>query len=436
MSLVEEDPLESIRSKLLLLGQFTAKLSTGNLSVLALGEISAKAFTFIAFVHLARVLEPSGFGLLEFALALTMILTLVVDQGLATLGVREVAREPKDTGRLVGTIISTQLQIALVLVVGLVLLVILFQIEPPLSLLLIGFAVSLALFPFFITWYFQGRRRMFWVAFPQVIRWSIFAAAALLLVHSPAQLIRVPLIEIAALGTAGILLILVYLKSGNSSLHLRFGLDRNLVSESLPIGGAQLIWALRMYFPVVLLGLTAGETAVGFFGAPHRIIMAIQTILGAYFLNLLPVMSREYRASPEKLSDLLSHSLWLTGSVSVFLLAVPVTLASFWIVDSVFGPEYGKSPSVAVLSILIWLIPILVWRRHCFTALISSGNQKVEWACSVIGLLSLIALLIPFSRLAGPVGAAWAIVISEFLAAAIAWRRIRFLLPQTCVNPS
>ena len=79
-----------------------------NLAILATGEAISRAITLAAFVHLARVFEPAVYGLVELTLSVMMFLTLAVDQGLGTLGTRELARHPEKGESLVRRIMSAQ----------------------------------------------------------------------------------------------------------------------------------------------------------------------------------------------------------------------------------------------------------------------------------------------------------------------------------------
>ncbi len=49
-----------------------------NFVLLGIGEFASKICSFVAFAYLARVLGPSEFGQLEFALALIFFFTLLV----------------------------------------------------------------------------------------------------------------------------------------------------------------------------------------------------------------------------------------------------------------------------------------------------------------------------------------------------------------------
>ena len=79
---------------------------------LAGAELISKLATFAAFAYLARVLGPDNFGYIEFAGAVLMCGSLVVDQGFSPFGAREIAKDPKQTTRLTAEIITVRFLLA------------------------------------------------------------------------------------------------------------------------------------------------------------------------------------------------------------------------------------------------------------------------------------------------------------------------------------
>src|SRR5688572_30989152 len=72
------------------------------------GEVFSKLCVFAAFAYLARVLGPSGFGLIELALAITMFFVMTVDGGLGSYGARIVSAHPEDAPRLLAQITAVR----------------------------------------------------------------------------------------------------------------------------------------------------------------------------------------------------------------------------------------------------------------------------------------------------------------------------------------
>lgn len=401
-----------------------------NLAVLTGGEALSRAITAVAFIHLARVLRPETYGLVELTLAIIMMLTVLIDLGFASLGAREVARTPEQTESLVRRIVAIQGWLAVGILVALYIFISVANLEYTLKYLLLGYGVSLLAYPFFLNWVFQGRKQMLWVTLPKVLRQFAFAAVAILVVRRPEHVLLLPLAEIIASGAAGLLNVAIYIRSGSRfTIAPRAAADRRLILESLPIGGSMLIWAIRMYLPAILLGILVSQTAVGFFGAPHRIVLVLHAALVVYFTNLFPTMSKAAHVAQQHLVTLIHQSLRLVIWPTIFV-SVGVTFFAPVIIDTIFGAPYMRGESIIVLMVLIWAIPVLAWRGHSRNGLIAINRQREELICSLASVILLVVLLVTLPRAYGAVGAAWAMLISETIAAALSWWLLKRYLPE------
>jgi len=440
------------------------ELDIRNLATLGFGELACRVATLVAFVHLARTLTPAGYGLVELTLAVLMIVTLVVDQGLGTFGTREVARDSALAPGLTRRIILLQLTCAGVLLVATTLVSAFAAWSPTLKALFLGYALSLLAFPFQLQWLFQGLRQMSRAALPQVLRWVLFTALVFVLVRDGDDILMIPVSEIIAV-TAGALLFLFYFSRSNGPWERRHlactgaagilpardaGTNesanatsrqdacgpsagkmpalpevRALLKESLPIGGSNLIWATRLYLPTILLGILVTESAVGFFGTAHRVLMAVQTFVNVYFLNFLPLLTQKMHRSPEQVGEILRRSTILAG-IACVLMAVVVTATARSVIGLIYGDVYAQSNSPLLLSLLIWVIPVFVLRNHARSALIAMGRQRLEMSCSLVGLIALVGGGSYLTMLYGATGAAWAMLGSEFLATALSWGAVKY----------
>jgi O-antigen/teichoic acid export membrane protein len=111
-------------------------------------------------------------------------------------------------------------------------------------------------------------------------------------------------------------------------------------------------------------------------------------------------------------------------------LALVILFAGSRLIDLVFGEHFVQSGSINTLMVLIWMIPILAWRRHSRSAMIIINRQREELLCSLIGLIVLVLLLVSLILTYGPVGSAWAMVISELVASVVIWYRLKTYVPK------
>jgi len=183
-----------------------------------------------------------------------------------------------------------------------------------------------------------------------------------------------------------------------------------LLRQTFPIALTQIMWGLKVYMPTIMLGLMIGGAAVGWFGAAHRIVIALHTFVWMYFFNLYPALSRSAQQPPEVLRDLLSRSLRLTMTVSL-LIGIGGTLLAGPLCSLVYGPEYGGA--VSAFQILIWFVAMSLISSHYMYLLIAYGRQWLELASAAIGASMNIALGCLLIPKLGFVGAAWSLLIAE-----------------------
>jgi len=390
------------------------------------GEIITRMFTFITFAYLARVLGPSTYGYLAPSYAVLMFCLLVIDMGFGTYGTREIARNLSATGSLVNRVMSAQLLLAIATLSTLVICCLSLHIHMIYVKLMIGFGVSLLGIPFLLNWVFQGRNEMLLFAAPMALRQLVFLIITIIVIAKPEDITWLPVSEIVAVAITAMIYILSYRGLGRHiRLSLKKALDRDLFVHALPIGGAQIIWALRMYLPIIIIGAMLGPSSAGYFDIGHRVVIVFVAFLGVYFTNLLPAMSLISHDSTAALGQMLIRSVMISLIPSI-LLAVTVMFTAPLILGVIYGEMFVRSESINAFSALIWMIPVLAARRNGRTALITINCQYVDFWISVAGIILMISMVIPVTYFFGIEGTAWAMVISELISAIITWM---FLIP-------
>ena len=86
-----------------------AKTIFKNTVSLLVSGIAAQLLIFCSVVYLARILGPGDFGKINFATAVVIYFTMIVNMGLPLLGTREVARNIKSVNKYVSNIISIRI---------------------------------------------------------------------------------------------------------------------------------------------------------------------------------------------------------------------------------------------------------------------------------------------------------------------------------------
>jgi O-antigen/teichoic acid export membrane protein len=160
------------------------------------------------------------------------------------------------------------------------------------------------------------------------------------------------------------------------------------------------------------MGLLASGDELAWFGASHRIIMALHTFVYLYFFNLLPSLARGAGRPIEHVQKLVSRSLGWTAWAGIAG-ALAISMVGGDLLTVVFGSKYaGVHGPLAVLG---WLIPAALINGHYRYMLIACNQQGLEFRCTAISAataLGLAAVLIPRY---GAIGAASAIVASSLV---------------------
>lgn len=386
-----------------------------NFVLLSGGEALSKVFSFVAFAYLARILGPDTYGDIEFALAVTLFFNLVVEGGLGLLGAREIAKDEKSVLPLTFHIVIMRFVLAIGAFLMLFIFIILSNKSFQEKQVVILYGLTLFGTPGLLQWVFQGLDRMQWVAISSVIRWSLFAGFVFLFIFKPMHVRIVPLIELGAIGCVVAFNFSIF-RYFFGRFRQRFDISfcMSLFRQALPIGLTQVMWGLRAYVPIIALGLIVGGEVVGWFGAAHRIVIALHSFVWMYFFNIYPSISRCTKQPLESLQQLVGKSLQLTSWSAVFI-GVIGTLLAEPLMSFVYGSQYNEA--AFCFKVLIWLDSFILISGHYMYTLFAYDKQWLELLGAICGAVISILLNFLFILKFGFMGAAFALLCTE----AIIW---------------
>jgi O-antigen/teichoic acid export membrane protein len=399
-----------------------------NFVLLSGGEFTAKLLTFASFSYLARTMGPWNYGILEFVLAVMVFFTIPVDLGLGSYGAREVAKDPSSAPRLLHEITGLRLILALCSVAALAVFVQVIHKPQSFKTLLMWYGVSLLANPYLLQWVFQAHDRMHWVGLASIVRQCVFASLIFLFCTKPAHLVRIGYIECASV--AAVALVSVFITRGRMRLawpwpELRWSRLWVHMREAMPIGATEVAWAFMWYFCTVVLGMIFSDASLGWFGASHRVLMALHTFVWLYFFNMLPSISRCVAWPPSHLLKLMDHSMRLAAWVSLFAAACLTAVAPQLLV-MVYGENFRDA--WRSFSILAWMLPVaMVSGHHRYILLAYNQQKRLFWcvAASAVTAMGLSLILVP--RYSGP-GAAAALLCANVLNLVLVYVSVRQLV--------
>lgn len=398
-----------------------------NVISLSSGEFIAKALGFVTTIYLARMLGSEGFGIIGFATAMLAYLTLLVNPGLDTIGIRSIAAEPERAARTVSAVLSAR---AILLLPTILLFLIILQVSAfpaDVRKVYLGYGLLLLLLPLTLDFYFIGTERMGIVAARKTLQAALYLAAVVLLVSGPSDLVIVPLLLVLA-GFCSLLLQPLFLRKPI----LRFDRDTfravpDVLRAALLVGGSQLLILLYLQIDLVMCGYLLEAEQVGFYTAAQRTIAAVSLLPLILLQAWMPELSRAGDGPQRR--DVLRRFIRVMVLPGIVIAAVGALFAPA-ILRIVFGNLYLEgSTALRILFLSVGFVfvnmalanPLLAWKhdREYFIIVLSGAVLN----------LALNAVLIPS---AGITGAAWATVSAEALVLLLAVRaQVRHLRQQS-----
>jgi O-antigen/teichoic acid export membrane protein len=386
--------------------------------------MTAKLLTFASFSYLARILGPKNYGFVEFTLAVMVFFSLPADLGLGEYGAREIARDPASAPRILRAVTGLRMALALASMLALGVFILLLHKSTDLKALLALYGVSLFGGPFLLQWFFQSHDQMQWVGIASIVRQAGFAVLVFFVCRRGTPLAYVGAIECASVFAVATYCIFVAHRMGYGWPwpDLRIG---NLIShlgEAVPIGLTEMAWAFMWYFCTVLLGLIFTDRTLGWFGASHRLLMALHTFVWLYFFNLLPSISRCAGMPRRHLLELMDGSLRFIAWAGFFAAALLSVLA-----PEILSVIYGRSfrGASASFSLLVWMLPIAMISGHHRYILIAYRFQKRLLRCTVASAVAAVVLGLILVPVYGGIGAAWALLIANFTNFLLVYRAVQ-----------
>jgi PST family polysaccharide transporter len=382
------------------------------------GEVLSKLCVFAAFAYLARVLGPSGFGLIELALSITMFFVMAVDGGLGSYGARVVSARPDEAPRVLAQITAVRAVAAAIAYVP-ILLGSLFYGMPGAGMLAV-YGLVVFMVPLFNQWLFQGFRAMHLVAAGTALRNVVFTAAVFAFVR-PGVDLRV----VAAAEVAGAAALAVFTTIGLRRF-LQVTPDRRglvpgalaMLRQSWPLGASEVTWAALWYSPGIVLGALSTSEQMAWLAGPVRIVLALHTFVWLYFFNLLPALTRAMVIGDHEWRTLTGRSL-RTSMWIACLVALTGTLFAPVVIHTVYGAAYG--PAALPLQIVIWMIPLACFSGHFRYSLVAAGEQRWEFGALAVTVVATVSCALATTPTLGAVGAAISLVLGGAINGVLAW---------------
>lgn len=381
--------------------------------------------SFFVTVYLARVLGASGFGKLSLAFSIFAYGVLLSDLGLTIYGTREVARNKEGVDEITSKIVSLRLLLSVFAFFLLLLFALFVPLENVTRVLLLLYSFSLFFYAFYLDWFYRGRERMSNIAVASIITQAVYVGLVFIIVKGADSIMKIPLLWFIAIGSGTAFILILFFINKH---RLKFHIDFSLLKLSIPVGIAVIMNQVYFHFDLITIGLIKGALDVGLYNAAFKIITFLLFIDTAFAWVYLPMVSRFFLDSKEKLKTLVFTSMKFI-SLIVIPLAFGGTLLGERIMLFIYGAKYIGA--IAPFRILVWAIPLTSIQTVFAFGLLGCNREKKYSYGMVIGtLLNIVFNLILIPHF-GINGAATATLISEVVmfVAMFLWFKEIFFIP-------
>ncbi len=390
-----------------------------NTGVLFVAQVITYLLSFFITIYTARYLGVEGFGILSLALSLTLIFNVFTDLGLSTLAVREVARVKSLTKKYLGNFAVMKLFLAF-LTFGLITItvnLIGYSKEVDIVIYLITISVILTSFSGIFNSIFQAHEQMEYQALSSIINSFLLLIGILIAIYFHLSIIIFAAVYIIASIATLIYCVIIYLWKFSLP---KFEIDPHFwkltLIAALPLSVSALFSVIGFNIDTVLLSILKGNIAVGVYTAPYKLMTALIFIPAVFTSAIYPVLSNFYVSSKESLSISYKKSFKYLIILSLPI-AVGTTLLSNKIILIIYGSPFA--PSIIVLQILIWTIPLIFLSYFSGTLLASINKQNLLFKLTGIGMIINIILNLIFIPKFSYVAASIITVITELFAVVI-----------------
>jgi O-antigen/teichoic acid export membrane protein len=393
-------------------------------AVLSAATVLIRLIGFVAVTLFARMAGPQTFGTYSFALALVgFVVGVPTNFGIGTLGIREIARDPADAGKVVGEALAVQAIIAAVTVALLVAFVSLLSTDEELVTLTPFVALYYVAYNMTVDWALQGLQRLRAVAAARLAGQVLFGIVTpLILVRGPAGAERYAAVfATGAMLTAIVALAMVRRAVGPIRVSWAIAPLWNLAKRAAPLGFSLIMLQIYWTMDQVLLGLLTNKTEVGQYAAAAKLPIVLSGFIAIWVSAVYPHASKLFTHDPDALRRQLG-SFTSLSVVAALPLAAGSAIVGTAVMTGLFGPAYRAAGTpFAILMAASAIVVVAI--NYTSLAMAVDQERTFAWAVTTASIINVLMnlVLIPFY---GTIGAAVSTVVAESVVFLICARRV------------
>jgi polysaccharide transporter, PST family len=397
-------------------------------NVVALYGVQAVTYALplLTFPYLARVLGPSGWGIVLFAQAIGAVIASVVEYGFDISASRETSRhrhEPQHLSELISGVLGAKSLLAMVCVAAAVFSRRFTHHVAPSPALFWASTIWGVCQGINMLWFFQGLERMRLASALEIGGKVLATLSIFVLVHKPDDGWKVMASQCVGCVVAhGVTVVLAYREVG-----FRWPTPAS-VWHALRLGGSMFVFravqGLSGSVNGLILGSVAPVAALGEYAGAERITRVFQQGMWPVNQALYPKLTQQAQSNPRRAMKTVRLSVLFLGALGL-VFGVAIFLGAPLLVRLVLGPAFMES--VPVLRVFaLWIPLVALCTVMIFQLLLPNHLDKqfnlVNLTAALLGIVSTL-LLAPRYRALGVAWSAVSVQLYTLLALyVVAWR--------------
>ncbi len=391
-----------------------------NTTLLFVSQIISYILGFFITMYTAQYLGTAGFGTLSTALSLAYIFAVFTDLGLGTITTREVSRDKSLQNKYFTNTSILRLGLALLTFVLIVLYVnivnLLYHQYPPETVMviyIIGASIIFNGLSGTFTAIFQALQKMEYQSISLILNSVLMFVGTIVAIYFNKDILFFAMLYVIANVVCLIFILAVYIWKFSLP---KWDFDTTFIKitliAALPLSIVSIFTLVAFRVDTILLSVMKSSVDVGIYSASYRLLEVFLFIPAVFTISVFPIFSQFFISAKDSLKFTYQKSfkyltiLSLPVAVGITLLAEPIILLIY---------KSSFLPSVLVLQILIWTIPI-TFLNYIFGSILPAMNRqttllKITFVSMVFNIALNILVIPNYSY----VGAAVATVLTEIM---------------------
>jgi len=329
-------------------------------------------------MYSTRYLGSENYGILSFAIAFASITIFLADIGIASVIVRDVARDKARTQKYFGNSILLKIILAVITLVSTA--AIGFALNYPSSTMQIVLIITLSLiivsFYGIISSIISAYEVMEYLSLGSIVFNLAMLICALLAIHLNVDVYGFSYVYLIS----SIISLGYYVAVALRNIPLpKWDFDllfwKYMVKEAIPFGLSSIFIRIYYFIDTIMISLLISNPneAMGWYNAAYRMVLVLAFIPVTFLGSIYPIMSNYYVTSDKYLGFIFERSFKYLMALSIPI-GVGTTILGNQLILLIYGPDFA--PSAIALQILIWS-EVVIFLNSVFGYLLNSINRQM-----------------------------------------------------------